>query len=131
MSMNLTGYGYRRATQSSGTATGTVQSRFESAVSDRSAHLTDAALRLMGRLENKVVLHEIPAKFPRVLNQIAAVWDRPSEANRCFDALLFDARGTRQGFPPPVASELASLRLFYTTRVFPQKIDPWDQALLR
>ena len=83
------------------------------------------------RLETKVVLRELSAKFPRVLNRIAAVWDRPSEANRCFDSLLFDARGTRQGFPPSVANEIASLRLFYTTRVFPQKTDAWEQALLR
>ena len=121
--MDLTGYGYRRQKQAA------IEHTLSG--SELSPELSEAALRLLARLETKVALRETAARFPRVLNQIAAVWDRPWEANRCLDELVFDARGTRQGFPPSVVSEIASLQLFYTTRVFPRKADPWEQALLR
>lgn len=128
--MDLTGYGYRRAKQSQAAGNGT-QGRFDSPVKELSQELTDGAMRLMARLETKVVLREVPAKFPRVLNQLAAVWDKPAEANRCFEALLFDARRTRQGSRHRSRAKSLHFGFSYITRVFPQKTDPWDQTLLR
>jgi hypothetical protein len=62
-----------------------------------------------------------------VLNKIAEVWNRPSQADRVFDDLLLDARGGRQGFSIAVISELTRLR-DYHLKLYPKKIDPWDQA---
>jgi len=96
-----------------------------------SSELTGEALRLLVKLDRWIVLRELPAKFPRVLNRIAAVWSRPVEADRCFEELLIDARGARQGFPLSVISELTALRHFYVTREFPKQTDPWEQMYLR
>jgi hypothetical protein len=95
------------------------------------SELSGAALRLLVKLDTKLRLHEISVRYPKVLNRIAAVWDRPLEAERCFDELLLDARGTRQGFPSSVISEIASLRHYYETHVLRKPTDPWDQAHLR
>lgn len=49
------------------------------------------------------------ARFPHVINQLAAAWGRP----RAFDTLMDDlllAEGQRQGFPFDVVMELSDLR---------------------
>jgi hypothetical protein len=96
-----------------------------------SAELTGDALRLLIKVDTKVGLQELSDRFPSVLNRIADVWASPVRAERRFDDLLLDSRGTRQGFPQAVINEIASLRHYYLTRVFPKRIDPWEQALLR
>jgi hypothetical protein len=96
-----------------------------------SSELTGEALRLLVKLDARVVLHDLPTRFPRVLNKVAAAWSRPAQADRCFDELLMDARGARQGFPLSVVSELTTLRHYYLTHVFPKKNDPWEQSHLR
>jgi hypothetical protein len=88
-------------------------------------------VRLLIQVNTKVGLQELSARFPDVLNRIADVWRSPLRAERCFDDLLLDSRGTRQGFPQPVLSEIASLRHYYLTRVFPKRIDPWEEGWLR
>jgi hypothetical protein len=93
--------------------------------------LTGEALRLLIKVNMKVGLQELSGRFPAVLNRIADAWGSPVRAERCFDDLLLDSRGTRQGFPQTVISEIASLRHYYPTRVFPKRIDPWEQGLLR
>ena len=47
--------------------------------------LTGEALRLLVKLDTKVRLEQLCARFPRVLNRIAQVWDRPEQADRYFD----------------------------------------------
>jgi hypothetical protein len=96
-----------------------------------SPELTGEALRLLIKVDTKVGLHELCVRFPDVLNRIAEVWSSPTRAERCFDDLLLSNRGARQGFPQAVISEIASLRHYYFTRVFPKQIDPWEQGLLR
>ena len=87
---------------------------------DPSGQLSGEALRLLVKLDAKVGLHELSARFPRVLNRIADVWSKPQQADRCFDELLLYSRGVRQGFPQAVISEIASLRHYYHTRMFPK-----------
>ena len=55
-------------------------------------------------------------------------WGSSGRAERCFDDLLLDSRGTRQGFPQSVISEIASLRHYYLTHVFPKRIDPGSRV---
>ena len=74
---------------------------------------------------------QLAGQYPRVLNRIAAVWRRQAEADRCFDELLLDDRRTRQGFPQSVVYEIAALRHYHTTHVFPKHVDPWEQSQLR
>jgi hypothetical protein len=127
--VDLTGYGYRRSVLHQNVPQATTSSA--SKEPHPSIELTGEALRLLIELNTKVGLQELSAQFPGVLNRIADVWRSPLRAERCFDELLLDCRGGRQGFPQPVLSEIASLRHYYLTRVFPKRVDPWDEGLLR
>jgi hypothetical protein len=100
-------------------------------IGESTIELSGEAMRLIVALDGKVILQELPAKYPRVLNRIAAAWNSPSEAERCFNDLLLHCRGTRQGFPQPVINELVALKQHFFRRVFPKIEDPWDQAFLR
>jgi hypothetical protein len=42
-----------------------------------------------------------------------------------------DCRGSRAGFPPEVLVELLALRNYNAGRIFPQKVDPWQEMHLR
>ena len=48
--------------------------------------------------------------FPRVLNRIAAHWPHRTECLSVLEDLLIDRRGTRSGFAPLIAEEIARLR---------------------
>ena len=127
--MDLTGYGYRRSAlrqEIPEVTTGATQKP-----PSRSPELTGEALRLLIKVDKKVGLEELSLRFPDVLNRIANVWGSSARAERCFDDLLLDSRGTRQGFPQSVIGEIASLRHYYLSHVFPKQIDPWEQGLLR
>jgi hypothetical protein len=127
--MDLTGYGWRRSNLRQQLPQVTTSTTREPAPS--CAQLTGEALRLLVRLDTKVRLEELPARFPRVLNRIAEVWDKPQRADRYFDELLLYSRGVRQGFPQGVVTEIASLHQYHLRRMFPKRVDPWEQAMLR
>ncbi len=127
--MDLTGYGYRRSTLRQQISE--VITSATAAPAQRPSELTGEALRLLVKLDAKVGLPELSARFPRVLNRIAEVWNKPQQADRCFDELLLYSRGVRQGFPQSVISEITSLRHYHLTRMFPKRVDPWEQAMLR
>ncbi len=127
--MDLTGYGYRRSALRQQIPQVTTSAA--AAPAQPSVQLTGEALRLLVKLDAKVGLRELSARFPRVLNRIAEVWNKPQQADRCFDELLLHSRGVRQGFPQAVISEIASLRHYYLTCMFPRRVDPWEQAMLR
>jgi hypothetical protein len=126
--MDLTGYGYKKPTVGVEPETRRPAMVYGGSVF---SELSGAALRLLVKVDSKVGLREISVRYPRVLNRIAASWDSPLDAERCFDELLLDARGTRQGFPASVISEIVSLRHHYETHVYLKRIDPWDRAHLR
>jgi len=120
--MDLTGYGYRRSVLRQQIPQ--VTTRATPTTPHPSAQLSGEALRLLVKLDTKVGLHELSARFPRVLNRIADVWCKPQQADRCFGELLLHSRGVRQGFPQAVISEIASLRYYYLTSMFPRRVDP-------
>jgi len=66
-------------------------------------------------------------RFPRIANQLAAVWSETSFARSYLESLLVDDRGHRQGFPPDVLRELLSLRLYHET-LHPQELSAWNGA---
>lgn len=53
---------------------------------------------------------ELSAQFPRIANDLAAVWHEPVECQATLDKLLGDERKGRTGFPPQVHDELVALR---------------------
>ena len=125
--MDLTGYGFRKrnareAAKPSGERADTLT---------MSADLSADTLRMLAKVLPHVPLSMLPSQYPRVLNQLAAVWPDAAATRRCFDGLLLDERGTRQGFPPGVVNELTALRHYYFTELFPEQLDPWQRGLLR
>ena len=65
------------------------------------------------------------AKFPRIANLIAVLWQDPNSLRRYIDDLLVDKRGNRQGFPQNILRELFALRAHYD-EVNPQTSRPWE-----
>jgi hypothetical protein len=124
--MDMSGYGYRKR----GT-NGASGSDARQPTAAHSRDLNSEAVQLLLKLEGQVALTTLAAQFPRVLNQIALTWPDPEATRRCFDALMLDERGTREGFPQSVISELASLRHHYFTHVYPENLDPWQRSLMR
>jgi hypothetical protein len=67
------------------------------------------------------------ARFPHIVNALSGAWATPTRCRGCFDQLLIDQRGDRQGFPNAVASELAALKDFYDSVVHPTQQTVWDE----
>jgi hypothetical protein len=63
-------------------------------------------------------------RFPRIANQLAAVWSETPSVRSYLDSLLVDDRGHRQGFPQDVLRELLSLRLYHEN-LHPQELSAW------
>ena len=62
------------------------------------------------------------------MNRIARLWHRPIQLDAYFDDLLIDQRGGRQGFPFAVASELAALKVYYETKIYPKRECIWQKV---
>jgi hypothetical protein len=90
------------------------------------SHLSGDALRLLLTLEGHVELTNLSDQFPRVLNNIAAVWHQANQVDDLLKELLFDRRIGRRGFPYSVISELIKLFAHHHQLHPPSDVDPWD-----
>jgi len=52
-------------------------------------------------------------RFPRIANVLAQAWNDPTAYREYMFDLLIDRRGSRQGFPQEVRSELLRLRSYF------------------
>jgi hypothetical protein len=64
-------------------------------------------------------------QFPRIANMLAQSWHDPAEFREYMFDLLIDRRGSRQGFPQDVRSELLRLRAYF------DNIDPLAHTVAR
>jgi hypothetical protein len=53
--------------------------------------------------------------YARIANVIAATWAHETSLRSYMNCLFNDNRGTRQGFPPEVLSELVALKRYHDT----------------
>jgi hypothetical protein len=83
------------------------------------APLSPAARELLRRLGAHTLRHTA-ARFPHVVEAIARDWADPHRMHATLDALMYDERGGRAGFPPDVLLELAELRDCYERCVAPR-----------
>jgi hypothetical protein len=88
--------------------------------------LSGAGQALLASIDETARPNKLAAQFPRIVNRMAKVWRTPSQMDRCFEELLTDTRGNRQGFPLGVLMELSTLKDYYHTAVFPTRHDIWD-----
>ncbi|MGH8588194.1 MAG: hypothetical protein ACREXX_02300 [Gammaproteobacteria bacterium] len=90
--------------------------------------LCDEAKALLESLSLRIRPHELPGRFPRIMNQIAHLWRRPVQLDRYFEELLMDRRDGRQGFPYAVALELNTLKDYHRSEVYPKKDCIWQKG---
>ena len=88
--------------------------------------LNAAGQALLASIDESARPTELAATFPRIVNRLAKLWRAPLQMDRCFEELLTDSRGNRQGFPLGILMELSTLRDYYQTTVFPTRRDVWD-----
>jgi hypothetical protein len=84
--------------------------------------VSESTITWARQLGQEVMPVELLKRYPRVANRLALCWSDPVLTARLLDTLLMDRRGGRQGFPGPVAAELARMRRLY-------KEAPVDAAL--
>lgn len=54
--------------------------------------------------------HTLGARFPRIVNALAEIWEDPDRVQAALERLLNDGRKGRAGFPADVHAELVALR---------------------
>src|SRR4030095_5403310 len=81
---------------------------------------------LLDSLDAGLRPNELAASFPRIVNQMARLWRRPTEMDKYVDGLLVDTRGNRHGFSLKVLIELTTLKEHYQTTAFPAGGSVWD-----
>lgn len=64
-------------------------------------------------------------QFPRIANELAALWKQPTRCERHLKSLLVTDRPSRAGFAPEIAVELCSLLDYYVQVLYPASTDPW------
>lgn len=87
--------------------------------------LTDT-IKWLASLPSDVRPTALPIQFVRIANALARIW---SDHRRCLEYLedlLIDRRGGRQGFPFEVALEIAGLKDYYETTIYPTAQTAWD-----
>ena len=91
--------------------------------------LSQEAKQLLESLDLTVQPVETAKHIPRIVNKMAALWNKPIAMDNYFMELMIDHRGTRNGFPPRVAAEIAALQEYYSTIVYPKTSrDVWDKG---
>jgi hypothetical protein len=83
----------------------------------RDQTLSKRAQKWLGRLPEDSRPRELPERYPRIVNQLAACWRDHGLTDHLLDSLLTDTRGGREGFAPAIVTELEMLYLLHDERV--------------
>lgn len=94
-------------------------------------HQPDQALQLetlrwLGNLPDAVRPKSLPVEFPRIANSLCDRWSEPKACLEYLDDLVIDHRGNRTGFPGNNALEIAALKNFFETDIFPTNQTTWE-----
>jgi hypothetical protein len=74
------------------------------------SRLSAESVTFLSSLEQSVRPYQLAVRFPRIVNNLARLWQQPGELDRYLDDLLVDTRGNRQGFPLRILTELVALK---------------------
>ncbi|WP_052135226.1 hypothetical protein [Collimonas arenae] len=72
--------------------------------------LLESTYQWYAKLPADIKPWELARYFPRVTNELAAIWARPTMCEQFLDQLLLDNRGNRKGFPEKVIREIMVLQ---------------------
>ncbi len=75
--------------------------------------LRDTTAEWLAELPEAVRPRQLALRYARLANRLCDLWKDAAKCARLLDELMTDRRGGRKGFPLQVASELATLRVFY------------------
>jgi hypothetical protein len=89
--------------------------------------LATEAIEWLAALPEEVRPEELPVRFPRIANALARRWSNRDLCRAYFDDVLLDKRGARRGLPDEVADELATLKDYFETVLFPVPQTVWDE----
>jgi hypothetical protein len=93
--------------------------------------LADDTLRWLAALPDDVRPNELPLQFPRIANALAFRWINSDACRAYLEDLLLDKRGNRRGLPNVIAEELATLKNYFETVLFPVPQTVWDEVAER
>ncbi len=71
--------------------------------------------------------HALEAQYPRILDKIVALWDKPS-MGAYFASLQIDERGGRQGFPEAVRHDIDMIYQRYQKHAQVSDFNPWGHV---
>jgi hypothetical protein len=74
--------------------------------------LSAETVAFLSSLDQSVRPYQLAVRFPRIVNNLARLWEQPAKLDRYLDDLLVDTRGNRQGFPMRILTELVALKEF-------------------
>jgi len=74
--------------------------------------LTGRAMDWLRQLPEELRPVVTMSRYPRIVNAIAATWDKAADRTDTFDHLLNDRRVGRRGFPIDVEREISALCLY-------------------
>src|SRR5256885_562841 len=97
----------------------------------RHERLADETMRWLAGLPENVRPQQLPIRFPRIANALCLRWGNRDVCRTYLDDLLLDKRGTRQGLPSEVVEELATLKNFFETVLYPVPQTVWDEVAER
>ncbi len=87
--------------------------------------------RWVSQLPESVRPRRLPIEYPRIANELAGVWGKAKGCTACLDQLLIDRRGERSGFSNEIALELAVLKDYVETVLYPTAQTVWDELMAR
>lgn len=88
--------------------------------------LKTETLRWLDNLPVAVRPKSLPVDIPRIANSICERWNKPKSCLEYLEDLVIDHRGNRKGFPGNNAIEIATLKDFFETDIFPSSQTTWE-----
>ena len=95
----------------------------------KNTDITEKTWNWVEMLPKEVQPGSLLQRFPRIANKLSELWPRPAQCEKYLDALILDLRGSRKGFPPDIASELASLKTHLNPPVVVNRTDVWGERV--
>lgn len=86
--------------------------------------LHELTYRWFAKLPENIKTWDLIRYFPRIANELADVWERPTVCARFLDQLLLDNRGDRKGFPVKVMREIMTLQHYFNHVAAPRSSNP-------
>jgi hypothetical protein len=93
--------------------------------------LTRETIQWLAELPAEVMPQHLPLRFPRMANALHCRWADRKACLAYLDDLIIDKRGTRRGFPDEILEELATLKNYFQTAVYPVPQTVWDEIAER